>query len=623
MLAGLQKLRWIAAYRAFQLIIAIGRLVPTRFAYTAAAPVADACFLVFRKHRRNLISNFRRVLKDEEAARRAARASFRHFSRYVIDFFQLPAMGADEVRRRIQFDSWAQLEETAANGKGTIFATLHFGQWEMGAAALAAYGFPVNVIAQTLPYPPLNDLVQGFRRDLGMNIVPAERAKLATFKALARNEFVGMLLDVVEPGEGVVVDFFGGRSEMSGAPARIALRTGARVVPGVMARDPSDPRRLHPLLQHDLDWEPSGDEEEDVRRLTQAMASCFESFVGRMPDQWYGFHEMWPERLNEPAAPIEKKPELWRHWSLLVALKLVGWLPKTPAYGLARVVGDGAYYVRRSMREDVEDNMRHVLGPGASRAEVRRAAREAVRNVCRYYADLIRLPRTSSERLLLDEIKLVGFERLTEAMEKGRGAVAATAHFGNPEMAAQIASLLGLDVLVLSEPLNPPEFSDLVHRLRASNRARYEEVGYGAVSNALRHLREGRTRKGKVVAIAIDRDIQGTGAPVPFFGEVAPMPLGAVELAARTNAAIVPAYCRRRKGGYDLIFEEAVELVDTGRAKEDVLVNARRLLARAEEWIRSDPGQWMVLERVWGPVAPRKLRGKPSLGATIGDTAGI
>jgi KDO2-lipid IV(A) lauroyltransferase len=384
-----------------------------------------------------------------------------------------------------------------------------------------------------------------------------------------------------------------------------------------MLRDERDPTRLRPLLEYDLQWSPSGDEEEDVRRLTQTLAACFERFVRSHPEQWFAFHEMWPERLNPSHAKPERKPEAWRYWSLLVASRVVGWLPKGPAYVLARVVADAAYYARSGMRADVLDNMRHVLGPGASREAVEAAAKEAVRNVCRYYADLIRLPRTTSEQLLSREIELVGFERLTKAMEGGRGAVVATAHFGNPEIAVQIASLLGLDVLVLSEPLDPPEFSRLVHGLRASNRVRYEEVGFGAISNALRHL-----RAGNVLAITCDRDIQGTGAPLPFFGEVTRMPLGAVELAARTGAALVPAYCRRRPGGYTIVFEDEVELDRSGSPKQDALVNARRLLERAEQWIASDPGQWMVLERVWRPLQTSAGRGKPSMGATIGPTAG-
>jgi KDO2-lipid IV(A) lauroyltransferase len=179
-------------------------------------------------------------------------------------------------------------------------------------------------------------------------------------------------------------------------------------------------------------------------------------------------------------------------------------------------------------------------------------------------------------------------------MAGGRGAVVATAHFGNPEVAVQISALLGLDVLVLSEPLNPPAFSDLVHRLRESQGIRYEEVAFKTIGQALVHL-----RKGGVLAITCDRDIQETGVLLPFFGEETRMPLGAVEMASRTGAAFVPAFCRREGDRYRIVFEAEIPLVSTGRAKADAIINSKAMIERMECWIRSDPGQWMVLERIW------------------------
>lgn len=285
--------------------------------------------------------------------------------------------------------------------------------------------------------------------------------------------------------------------------------------------------------------------------------------------------------------------ERWKQWALLLAVQLGRILPRAAAYGLARLAGDAAYYLRAGARRDVEDNMRHVMGGAAPAAAVRRAAREAFRNVARYYVDLIRLPRTPPEQLLALS-RIDGLERLRSLLESRRGVVIASAHFGNPEVAVQVGAILGLDILVLAEPLQPPAFARLMRRLRSAYGPRYREVGFGAVAEALRQLRSGGG-----VAIACDRDIQGTGALLPFFGAETRMPLGAVELAARTGAVLLPAYCRRQGHGFHIVFEEPLELVDTGRPKADALVNARALLARIEAWLRADPGQWMVLERVW------------------------
>ncbi len=593
--------RWVVAYWLFRLVIFFGRLLPTRLCYAVAAPIADVCYVAFREKRRHLVDNLTRVLGDEALARSTGRLVFRQFGRYVIDFFQVPTLGAEAIRRRTAFDDWERLDSLRAGGHGAIVATLHLGQWEMGAAALSAFGYPISVIAQTFEYAPMDRLVQSLRSDLGMKVIPAERAAAGVVRALQRNELVGMLVDVVPDGQGVPVRFFGAEALMSDAPARIALRTGARLTPALMARHSDDPTKLVPVLDFDFAFQPTGDEAADVRSLTQALATALEPMVRRHIDQWYVFHPVWrsaaavalprPERSEARERP---KGEKWKEWTLSATYRLVGWLPRGPAYGIAWLVGDLAYRIRAGARADVEDNMRHVMGPGARRRAIRRAAKEAFRNVCRYYADMILIPRTDPKVFLREHVNVAGLEGLKAALAEGRGAVVATAHFGNPEMGVQVAALLGLDVLVLSEPLRPPAFDELVHRLRETWGARYEEVGVRSIRHAFRHL-----KAGGCLAIAVDRDIQGTGAILPFFGSPTRMPIGAAEIALRTGAALVPASCRRRKNGYDLVFEEPMTLVHSGDREADVVYNARRIIERIEPHIRSDPGQWFVLERVW------------------------
>ena len=94
------------------------------------------------------------------------------------------------------------------------------------------------------------------------------------------------------------------------------------------------------------------------------------------------------------------------------------------------------------------------------------------------------------------------------------------------------------------------------------------------------------------------------------------MPLGAAELAARTGAVLAPAYCRRTPDGYDIVFEDPIEVVDTGRRKLDAIETSKAMIRYMESWIASDAGQWMVLERIWKEPRPRRAdHAKPTLGA--------
>jgi KDO2-lipid IV(A) lauroyltransferase len=596
------RLRWFVTFKLSRLAILLAATIPTAFAYAVANPISYAAYWLCGKERRGIEANLRRVLPADEA-RRATREVFRNFGRYVIDFYQLPSLGKEELCNRIDFHQWRELHEAFDEGNGTIFVTLHLGQAELGAGALSAYDHPISVIYEKLEDPRMNDLIQGFRRQLGMKIIPAKSATPGVLRCLNRGEVLGLMFDGVEPGDGLTVDFFGGAAEFSGTPARIAQRTKARVLPAVVARDPKNPTRLLPVVDFDFHYEASGDDDADIRGLTQAIAHSCEAMVSRFPEQWFAFRPVWRETPSQMDTQGARTPGTKRRMevSLQAGQALGARLPRPLAYGLARVAGDLAYRYRHGTRADVQDNMRHVMGPDTSEADIDRAAREAFRNVARYYVDLIRLPLTTPERMLEKDVQLHGIKRVQEATKRSQGVVVATAHFGNPEIAVQVGAALGLDVLVLAEPLSPPSFDAMMTKMRTTFGARYEDVSFSAVANAIKHL-----RGGGVLAIICDRDIQGTGTPLPFFGEETPLPLGAVELAARTGALLVPGYCRRLgNSSFDLTFEEPLDLEKTGDRDADAITNAKKLLKRAESWISSEPGQWMVLERVWKTQPPR------------------
>ena len=357
--------------------------------------------------------------------------------------------------------------------------------------------------------------------------------------------------------------------------------------------------KLLPKIDFGLHFEPTGDEEADVQALTQQIATSLEAFVRavsrpvvRLPRASRGRRRHERAGRREIGVSGRSRRASGSETSCLDRL----------AYSVARVGADLAYRWRHSARADVQDNMRHVLGPDAPQEAVDAAAREAFRNVARYYVDLIRIPRMNLHSMIGREVRLHGFERLKSRLDAGQGVIVATAHFGNMELAVQVGAILGLNMLILAEPLQPPAFADLMRRLRSSFGPRYEDVSFHAVAESLRHL-----RAGGCLAIAIDRDIQHNGEPIEFFGVETRMPMGAAELAERTGAALLPAYCRRAEdGGFDIYFEEPLELTSTGHLKEDALVNTRRLLDRAETWIRADPGQWMPLERIWPASLPSK-----------------
>jgi len=289
---------------------------------------------------------------------------------------------------------------------------------------------------------------------------------------------------------------------------------------------------------------------------------------------------------------------MFKYLALLISYRTLSWLPTPVAYFIADVTGTVMYLLRPGLRRNVQRNMRQVMGSEAPAKEVRAASRRVMRNAARYYADLVRVPRLNMERVFSERITVVyGLNHLTDAIATKKGVILVSAHYGNPEIVLQSSVAIGIRTFSLTEPLQPQRLCDLVHKLRGSHGQVFRPLSLSAVREAIRWLREG-----KVVPLLCDRDIQKTGMVLPFLGAETRMPVGATELALRTGALVIPMFCRRTKGGrFDVFAEPPLEMTATGDPEEDIRTNTLRIIAAMEQYVRQDPGQWIVLESVWEP----------------------
>src|SRR4051794_27617671 len=123
-----------------------------------------------------------------------------------------------------------------------------------------------------------------------------------------------------------------------------------------------------------------------------------------------------------------------RYIPVRLAYQVVGWA--TPP--VLSVFGRG--YLQRAT-----DNMRQVLGPGASTDEATRVTRAAFANYARYMVDLVRMPHLD-QRELRESIKIEGWEHVDAAFNLGRGVVFATGHIGNWDLAGAAFAASGRPV---------------------------------------------------------------------------------------------------------------------------------------------------------------------------------
>jgi KDO2-lipid IV(A) lauroyltransferase len=240
---------------------------------------------------------------DRKRTAPLARQAFRNFGKFVIDFVRFPVITKEEIRKRLVFSQWGELEEVVASKRGAVMVTMHFGAYDLGAAVLGAYDFETLGVAESFGYHRMDELIINSRRQMGMNFIPNEKVTVGVFRAIKRGGILAMLIDVAPPGTEVTVDFMGGPATVSSVPARVALRTGAWVVPSLIVRGPQRDELIRPVLDTRSlrSFERSGDEERDVREMTRRIMASFEGLVRQYPEQWLMLRHIWPEPTPVPA----------------------------------------------------------------------------------------------------------------------------------------------------------------------------------------------------------------------------------------------------------------------------------------------------------------------------------
>lgn len=279
-------------YSLYRLAEGLSRAIPRPFAYWISLRVADLYFFFDRRGREAVIANLRRVMEfGGQAAtpaqtRLAARRTFQHFGKYVVDFFRFARLSERDIRRLVTIDHPEYVDQSLALGKGVILVTAHLGNWELGGAVLAGLGYRVNAVVLEQRSARLNEFFQHYRRRRGMAIIPLGHAVPQLIRALRRNECVALLADRDYSTRTDFAMFCGASACLPRGPVWLAEKTGAPIVPGFLIRRGDDTFEMR--LYTPID--PAGKTVEQIRR---DVCAVLEDAVLRNPDQWFMFERVW------------------------------------------------------------------------------------------------------------------------------------------------------------------------------------------------------------------------------------------------------------------------------------------------------------------------------------------
>ncbi len=231
------------------------------------------------------------MTEGSEELRAMSRSVYRQLGRTAVEHARLLAGRTADLRDRLAVSGDEHIARARKGGRGVILITGHFGYWELLGATVAMLGYPITVVAKKLHNPAVDRLVHAGRERLGMAVATMDKAPAAVFRALRRNECVGLLADQDAGAGGVFVDFLGSRASTYQGPALFALRTGAPIVPCFIIR--TGPERHRVCFETPIEAIPTGDEPADIARITQAYTDVLARYIKDFPDHWFWVHRRW------------------------------------------------------------------------------------------------------------------------------------------------------------------------------------------------------------------------------------------------------------------------------------------------------------------------------------------
>jgi Kdo2-lipid IVA lauroyltransferase/acyltransferase len=124
---------WLLAYLPAATGLAVGRRI------------GDLLWVLLPGRRRVALENLRRGFGSEQspaALRRLARRSFQHVGMNLVEACRYFLRPIDLMVSQVRVEGGEQLKVAAAQGRGVLIFTAHYGNWELLAGAHGLIGLP-------------------------------------------------------------------------------------------------------------------------------------------------------------------------------------------------------------------------------------------------------------------------------------------------------------------------------------------------------------------------------------------------------------------------------------------------------------------------------------------------
>ena len=287
-----KKIRYRLELFCLELLVRFMPLLPRRAVVVLANGLGTAVYYCDKRGRRLSLANIKAAFGDRYSPGQRieiARASFRDFSRTMLDLFWAPALTPENYRRYMDIQGIEVLRKLRDRGESAIIMCIHHGNFEWASLAAGFEGFPTTIVMEEFKNPLIGRFFKDCREVSGHRVITQQSSMIRLLKHAKKGGFSGMLVDLnCKPGEAAtVIDTFGMAMCVTFLHTVLAQRGGARLVPLEGRSQPDGSCRV--IFHEPLEVPPGLTR----REFTQFCWNYFEPIIRERPHQWMWAYRHW------------------------------------------------------------------------------------------------------------------------------------------------------------------------------------------------------------------------------------------------------------------------------------------------------------------------------------------
>lgn len=220
-----------------------------------------------------------------------------NFSRVSNDYWSLDKIRADQDRR-IEIVGAEHLKVLRDSGKSGILFSGHMANWEMVTLAARQHDLPLTVVYRPFNNPLIDARVRDWQRSSGVELIMKGREGARRLTQVLKGDGHTIMLVDVRMNDGIKVPFLGVEAMTPAAPAALALKYGAVLVPIRVER--TGPANFRVTVEEPTPPLDTGNRNADILATTTWMNDRLSAWIKDRPEQWIWFHRRWGKNPKRP-----------------------------------------------------------------------------------------------------------------------------------------------------------------------------------------------------------------------------------------------------------------------------------------------------------------------------------